>query len=470
MEEISKENLKNYKKKFIEVLGENFILQAENYSHQMFEKPFYKSLYPEHPFFYYWYQYNLDILYTSRHNILYYSKPVRYLFNILDNLEKIKSLENSNRIIKKILIKSDFYSAVFEAEIAAMYMSNYSVQIIDDSNNKGKSPDLYLIDNDNNKIYVECKALQNIKLELIKVLNNISEQTKTFCKKYKFLAKILIKTIIGFDKKDNNAILSKIKQLIKNKQYGSFVDRALHIEIIIEKVFNNVGIVNYQIDCNTEFDNTIKKEIKKASRQLYKNEFNILHLQLPINEGLDFEQYINCHYFNIKKILENDTSNINTLVVSDFSCNTKNYLNQEIEQIQYFIMPNINATKNINFDFRYPCTLNCTDILPDIDKDSIESNITLNIGFTPNYVWKDIPCGTIILNSVSASGFTQFRIWKSHDNFISFEFVLNGNREIYKMTSTDIIVPFIQNDLNIIIEVKNVNIYINNRKLNLTKV
>jgi len=470
LKEISKETLKDYKKKFIEILGEKFISQAENYSMQMLKKRFDKSLYPKHPFFYFWHQYNLDILYTANHDILYYSKPVRYLFNILDNLEKIKSLENNNRIIKKILNKSDFYSAVFEAEIAAIYMRNYSVQIIDDSINEKKSPDLCLIDSNSNKIYVECKALQNVKLDLIKVLSNISDQTKTFCKKYKFLAKILIKTKIGFNKKDNNAILCKIRQIIKNKQYGRFVIDTLHVEITIERVFDNIGSVKYQIDSNTEFDNTIKKEIKKASKQLYKNEFNILHLQLPINEGLDFEQYINSHYDNIKKILENDTSNINTLVISDFSCNTINYLNQEIEQIQYFIMPNINAEKNINFDFKYPCTLNCDNILPDIDKSCIKSNITLNIDFTPNYAWGDIPCGTIILNSVSSSAFTQFRIWKSHDNFITFEFVLNGNHEIYKTKNTNIIVPFVRNELNIIIEVENINIYINNKKIKLTNI
>ena len=83
------------------------------------------------------------------------------------------------------------------------------------------------------------------------------------------------------------------------------------------------------------FGNRIETEIEKAKKQIPDGSLGILHMQLPIHKGFDFERYINDNYDNLVDTLKKKTGRINALIISNPMHNMKDFT-PFIPNIQYY--------------------------------------------------------------------------------------------------------------------------------------
>ena len=137
---INLENIKKQKESFRQLLGEEFIRGAEEYSQLYAQGELKQQPKGYTPFFDFWHSYNLDIETSQKQKQLVLSPRTYFLFDLLDQLYMISDLPNFLRIVKKLRVKNTFYSAAYEASVAALYKSFYSLNIIEEGNSK--SPDL----------------------------------------------------------------------------------------------------------------------------------------------------------------------------------------------------------------------------------------------------------------------------------------------------------------------------------------
>ena len=72
-------------------------------------------------------------------------------------LGRVRHQKGFDKLKSRLKLKSEFYSAAFEAEVASSYMSrNWSVEFVEEGNNR--SPDLRVIRQDDSVFWVECKC------------------------------------------------------------------------------------------------------------------------------------------------------------------------------------------------------------------------------------------------------------------------------------------------------------------------
>lgn len=467
---VNQNNLESYISDFELFLGKSFIDDANNYienNNVGIKNCTNKKV---HPFYKYWNSYINDIKNTKEHNKLHISRDTVFILELLSNIKDIKNKKNISRIIHSLLQHNTFYSAVFESQILAYYSSMYNIEIIEENQReKEKSPDFLLQTNDKN-IYIECKALEDFEIsnniEYQKIIQNLSD----YCQKKQKSNSIIIKTGENFSKSNTNLILSKIHHLInKNSNIETRIDE-FDIEVIIQKIlewdspmYGGIGVNHpsnvsfnllYQMEILSNgipeyknliligieskpilnFEKRINNEITRARKQLMHDQYNILHIQLPISNDINFEKYIDDNYNNIKEYLENYARKINAVIISNPMYSYKKS-NPEIQTIQSVIIPNCRANKPIDFDFKMPYSTVMYKNIPDLKIQNNKTKIELkDIFYTQNQSWEKAPAGAILLNLVSSTAETQFKIWKSFIGLVTFDIVIMGARVSIKST------------------------------------
>lgn len=505
---INLENIKKQKESFRQLLGEEFIRGAEEYSQLYAQGELKQQPKGYTPFFDFWHSYNLDIETSQKQKQLVLSPRTYFLFDLLDQLYMISDLPNFLRIVKKLRVKNTFYSAAYEASVAALYKSFYSLNIIEEGNSK--SPDFDITLPSTEKVYIECKSLEDFSLGKGLLYQQFLTKIEKTCRVNSKSNKIILQTSNNIDQNATNLIIRRVRDLLLNDQYGD------HVLNINEKIFNcritkianwdqciYGGIsVHHPINCESftvthqfkilpsriqenkniilvavenypilDFEKRIKSEIARARKQLPHGSCNILHIQLPISGALDFEQYINNNYDDIQRLLEKSTSNINAVIISKSTYNSKNAKNFPY---QFALIPNDRAATNMPVNFRYP--LPQSVCLPgDLKNQNINSNIEIgNIKYTPNVPWDEIPCGSVADHMMSPSGRTQFRLWKSCDGNIAFEFIIPGTHRRYIKSRENpfivgqthrIDIHIVKGEISLVVNDKKLDTYIEKRQI-----
>ncbi len=470
MIEVNQNNLESYISDFELFLGKSFIDAANNYianNNVGIKNCTDKKV---HPFYKYWNSYINDIKNTKEHNKLHISRETIFILELLSNIKDIKNKKNISRIINSLLQHNTYYSAVFETQILAYYSSRYNIEIIEENQIEGeKSPD-FLLQTNNKNIYIECKALEDFEINNNIEYQKIIQKLNDYCQKKQKSNSVIIKTGENFSKSNTNNILSKIYCLInKNSNIVTKIDE-LGIEVIIQKIsewdkpiygaikINHPNNANFTIQTQMKilnngtieqrnlilvgieakpilnFEKRINNEITKARKQLKSDKCNLLHLQLPISDDINFEKYIDENYNNIKEYIENYARRINAVIISNPMYSYKKN-SPEIQTIQSVIIPNCRANKPINFDFKMPYSTVMYKNIHDLKIQNNKTKIELkNIFYTQNMPWEKAPVGAILLNIVSSTAETQFKIWKSFIGLITFDIVIMGARVSIKST------------------------------------
>ncbi len=479
--DIDTKRLENYRKLFEEFLGEDFIQQADAYRTMSNEER--RRNY--HPFFDYWISYNLDVERNKETGIAECSFGTHFIITIILNLLDMEKLPNLQRLINSLLQKNTFYSAAFEIQTARLYSDLNEVQINNEEQNKGKIPDFTIYDKYNNtkKINIECKSLEDYDIQNHCACEILTEQVQNFCIENNKSYSIWVKTGENFYQSDINQVVKNIIDLIKLDSIGKYYITNYNVEVEINKIDNNcseihIGNSEQHISLemlpnnffnltfmgteskpNINFDKQIYNEINKARKQLIKNELNLLHIQLPCNNNLNYEQYIHSNYSKIKIWLERSTKRINAIVISNSIYQTAN--------MQFFVIPNCKTRKNIDFDFKFPTVYTDINNIPELpyNNPKIELN---NIFFTPLIDWDKYPLGSFIFSLSSSTAKTQFKIWKSYDGTITIDIIIDGRLRFFKYNKN----PFIlgqRNKIDLTIQGEKVDFYVNDRKVYDTK-
>ena len=410
---------------------------------------------------------------------------------------------NLRNFIDNLLLPNKFYSTVFEIQIAKLYSSVYNLEILEEQPNI-KTPDFKINIANGKTIYIECKSLQDFELVHNEEYSRLIDSLQKYCNKQHKSNQIIIRTGTNFNKQYTNDILTEVENLINQDKFGDFKLENLNIEISISKISNwdtpiygNIQIIHpeqSQLSIITQvkklpngmmenkniimigveskpilnFKKRIEDEIKRAKEQIPDEQLGIIHMQLPIHKGLNFEEYINKNYDELKRILKTKTTRINALIISNPIYNMKDF-NPLIPNNQYYVIPNMNVTQNINFNFRYPFTNFIEKNIPDLPVINPNPKIEFgNIIYTPSLNWNIIPLGAILLNLINPSGKIQFKIWKSYDKAITFDIIINGERFCVKSDEDPFIVKE-RNRIDLFIQDKEVFIYVNKKRINIRK-
>lgn len=480
--ETNRKTLDNYRLIFEKLLGVDFINQADEFLKMSSEEQ--RRNY--HPFFDYWKSYNNDVENYRRTGLTQIAYGTNFIINIVLNLLDIENLQNLKRLINSLLNKNTFYSAAFEIQTARLYSDLYDVQINEETPNDRKTPDFTIYDKYNKikKINVECKSLEDFDIQNHSKCEILIDNIQKYCNENAKSYKILINTKENFYKNDINKVTNSIIDFIKKESFGTYYINEYNIEVEIENLDNSEALKCCQIQINNSeqyvplellpnnffnltfigtnskpnlnFESQIRNEINTARKQLLQEELNILHIQLPFNNNFDYEQYIHNNYSKIKILLERCTKRINAIVISNSIYQTPN--------MQFFVIPNCKSRKNIDFDFKYP-TISTADMSNISDLQFNDSKIELkNMFFTPFLDWdKHIP-GSIILNLSSSTGKTQFKIWKSYDNTLTLDIIIDGRLRFFKYNKN----PFIlgqKNKIDLTIQGEKVDLYVNDKKI-----
>ncbi len=234
MIELTLNNIETFKQDFKKILGEDFINTAENYNTiGLNVKKVEQINNTIHPFVKFWQVYNQNIKQTKSSGQLVLSWETMYLLDLLSNLMDVSKLKNGDRIINAIKGKNTFYSAVFETYIAAYYASIYQVEILLES--KNKSPDL-LIKKGKDKVYIECKSLEDFSLKRTPLLMNLIENIQSLLAANELSYKIAIMLTYPINTSNKDEILNVIKKLITEDRLNEYCDENLKIKVYFEKI------------------------------------------------------------------------------------------------------------------------------------------------------------------------------------------------------------------------------------------
>lgn len=501
MLQVTLENISDHKINFRRLFGDEFIDMAEDYSQQITHSTLTKQPKKYSPFFDFWHEYNLDIKRSQEQKKLSISTKTYFILNLLEQLQNISHLANFSRIIANLRSKGSFYSAAFETSIASLYIHSYPVTITREGTAKSPDFDITLITNE--KMYIECKSLEDLCLENNKAFNEITHKIEKICRNNRKSNIVILKTVGQYGQENVDLTVKKIRDIVLNDRFGEYPLNINGINVVCHnsklagwdqityggisvkhpsncanlvmtlkahqepsnRMQENsqiilIGIENHPI---LDFEKRIKNEIKKASKQLPKGKCNILHIQLPISDTLNFENYINKNYMEIQCLLESTTHNINILIMSRTMYNLKNLYDFPY-QTSLFV--NTKAQTDIPKNFQYPLP-GIFHLPRNIDGNSIEKNIQIcNIQYKPATQWDATPKGIILFHMITSDGKAQFRLWKSYDGSISFEFIISGIIRYYAKSKDNPFILGINNKIDIEINKSTIAISVNDRPLN----
>lgn len=136
-----------------------------------------------HPLAIWWNQLKIDSEKSRKDKRLTLSNNSIFAIALYDFLLCIKHLKNFERILNRIREKVNFYSACFEAEIAASYLkAGYDFRIVDEG--KNKTCDFQVL-KEGEIVSIECKSLENFAFYEKRHWDNVQVRLSRLMNKYK---------------------------------------------------------------------------------------------------------------------------------------------------------------------------------------------------------------------------------------------------------------------------------------------
>lgn len=447
MMKITVENINDVISGYEKFFGKDFIEQAKGYTTIGLKKyEIEKKEANTHPLFKLWKFLEDDILRSKKNGKVTFSPSSIFLVDLLSNLLSISKVKNIERIINALKNKATFYSAAFEAYVCALY-SEYDIEIVEETRTN-KSPD-FIIKTLQGIVQVECKSLFDWKTYEGNIISKLTDKTANILKKNKRSFYVYLEIDSDADIKKWEEIVAKIDYLSKRDIAIAYKDNKLKTHITIKKMFpwnvfmkmeppeikvdknisftmiyerkkfnpvekGNFIAVGARKKLNLDFSNAIFSKFCKAINQLKKEYPSIIHIQIPIQDPLDFVSFTDKYYNSILKQFENDSKRICGVVISA----TLGSSSYNIKNRESLVFPNYESYNTLPSDFRIPGTGNYN--MPEQKHYNLKG--TFQIPFIGKSSWNKIPSG-ILINICNKSGKTQFRLIKTIDNKCRIEII-----------------------------------------------
>lgn len=306
-----------------------------------------------HPLAPIWKQFKKEVLRSKKDSVLLFSEESVKFLELYDSLLAIADLEHFERRIKsRIRKKGEFYSAAFEAKIASSYLEEgCSVEIVNEVR-ASKSPDFLIRTDEGEKIYVECKSLEDKKRAENFLWNQLFPRIRNILERYRREWSILItpeKILIGSDLK---IIAKTIELAAEQGEVGDLKcsDFAIQVcenppllkakngEISMGRGDSDLVYMEYDIEMGTLPDfavkniralhvkqfftpdhfNRIDNALKTATQQLCEDSPYVVHVELPEGKGDKMTEVVDFCYDRLLGKVKIDYKNVTVLVLSSF--------------------------------------------------------------------------------------------------------------------------------------------------------
>jgi hypothetical protein len=448
MIQVNVNNLEDIKNRIICILGKEFINEINSFHTIGLKQSEAEQIRTKaHPLAIWWQSFKQDITNSQKDMIMRLSEYSIRLIDLISDLEDIKMLSNHQRILNSIHNKGTFYSACFEAKIAANYVNmDKSVEIQKEGIVNNQRVSDLRINTKDGLVFLECKSLDDFKLKESPLWNQTCYRIQRILERYKKSLAVTIfagKQITG---KDMDQICTRIGVDIRK---NCFEDTVIsnYFKVNYKKVFNwdqkfygpfsmkrmtEIGSVEAEVSISpcgvqvnqnctmvqvipyTDFDisKRLIHEFKKAIGQVPKSGPGIIHIEVPYKQGKQLLKVIDTVYPKIYKKLNMESSRINAVVISGtvVEASTPHTL-----LYNYYVVPNNNPCTTLPNDFSLVGTHDLG--IPLSDKEgTVEFTYKL-----PYKVQPGVPA--IIFKHCSKTGMYQFSVWKTWEDKLRMDIV-----------------------------------------------
>lgn len=286
---------------------------------------------------------------SIKENRLIISMEGYRLIQMYDDLLTLENNAGLPRIISKINVPESFFSGLFELLVSASYTRmGYAVEVLSESSNR--TPD-FKIASDCGWFYVECKSLEN-------KLRNAEAAWEKFSRRVNKLASQigwqLGINIIAHDyitHKQADELTEHLKTSLRppldveisfdhSTVYVTFLDQFDNEQPYKEMLFSSldfgrvefslrwdgniyyvsqISYVNVKGFFSGDYVKQAKRLFNKGDSQLPRNDFSVLHLEIPHGSHNEFIPSMDAIYPHIYRKLNREDINIDSVIISSLS-------------------------------------------------------------------------------------------------------------------------------------------------------
>jgi hypothetical protein len=451
--------LEEYKKEIISIFGGAFIGKMnECNSTGMIESDAIKASVNAHPFSHWWAAFIYDISLCKESGSFQLSETSMRMLDLLSDLRDICSLPNYMRILNSIRNNSTFFSACFEAHIAAGYVNmGQHVEIQKEGVEENvRTSDLRVIAN-NKPVFLECKSLDDFKIKKAPLWNQLMFRISKNLKKYQRSWIVTILAGKQIDGKDMEKLCRSIIEDIKNEklgettceekykiQYRKLLDKgqeargslsikgkiaeigSFETEMYIGPdgipVHQSVNIIQILPHAELDISSRLISELKKAVKQIPDQGPGIIHIQIPYSRGTELLKVVDTVYDNVYRKLNRDSRRVNAVVISADVLE----IGSAVPVVRSFhIVPNNSPVTELPAEFSI---IGAHDMGIPLSESENEGTVEFDFVMTSE-MKPGIP--SVLFEHCDKSGKYQLRIWKTWGDRLRMDVVSPVLRRVF---------------------------------------
>lgn len=272
---------------------------------------------------------------TSKEGRWSLSDHTFFLLDLVANLNRGREFKNFDRVIDQIKERSKFHSAAFELMTACRYADiGYKIEFVEECNEK--TPDI-LARHPLGDIQVECKSLEDNSGEQHNLFMQMAARLGKILEDRRALMHVSIRPKIPLSGKVCDDLYNAVAEMIKSNRIG--LHALMHSLVVVEikptnpwrklsfpsDIYNEdydasyaqlikksdyfgedvrlLSMVEIQNFYESDFSGALKRNFRKAHKQVRADIPAVLHIEVPYRKGLDLMASVHENYNKIEKYL-----------------------------------------------------------------------------------------------------------------------------------------------------------------------
>jgi hypothetical protein len=453
---------KEKKEEMHEIEVQTFSL-IENYADEIFTSSFMRELEQQltngpglkHPLSFWWNVFLKDKNSSERYNKVYLRDVSARFMQLILALNALKDCKGFERLFPRLKDPIQFFSARFEAIVAAGYLNmGYYIEFSDEAHAQAKVPDFFVFSNESKDDYVtiECKSLNDD----VKVWE--SQWVSFFDDVQKFIRNKQNSVHIHFEANcpPSNSLLTSIDKLLdENLEFDNQID---NIYIKSEKLSDwnvfqpfisiNYNPEEYSVGSYTSETNLIEQKnpillsvkinedpdcrerilhsFKKARKQIPNSGPGLVYIELPFKTNKFFLESVDLVYGDIYNRLYNDTKRVNVIVLTGTTWEPNSFYMPLLEQ--YYFIGNVKSKTQLPIWFK---TLGTSRFF---ENELPKIQGTIEMTAMPQLTWNG-PASFVVYEYISPDTLDQIVIRRLNNYTLRLDFTIGGLRRKVAISS-----------------------------------
>lgn len=441
-----------------------------------------------HPFAPYWHALKLDTGSSTTAGKLLLSNQSLFALNLYSDLRDLRDPRciNAVRIVTALQNPGTFFSAAFEAHVAARYLIRYGAVTVQ---NEGSGPtcDFLVPIKESTEFHIECKSLEDEARSEHRLWANLQNRLASFLMKSAPCFRISIQAHKRLGGGDVDVLYSEVRQIVLGGRYGRHALRCgatLVIDRIAEKDrvyegplegrfggdkvlvqaeiqptssshyrFRNPSVIDMRPFFTDRQENRIKKVVQHASRQLTKGKLNIVHVEIPYRLGDRLLAVADASFDTVERHIRKNHSRIKAVILSGMS------LNQRPDESAGAFLELNYVVPNTSCDLPLPADVSLFGISEKLEVEISEEG-TIVIGFFINTPLPEQQ-GRALYYRASPDGRQQVRLWQTFHNHFRAEIISPQLGRRFVDADLNDLAPGVRNELALAWRKNQMDLYVN---------